>query len=99
MTVRIGDAARLELEDGVRWYEEQYQGLGYRFSFEIHETVKRIAAFPESYHEIDPKIRRALAKKFPYGIIYTIVGGDIEIVAVAHLHRSPYYWAERIKDQ
>ena|SRR3989338_4083824 len=97
MNIKIGDAAKLELEDGIKWYEEQYKGLGYKFSFEIHETVKRIILFPKSYVEIDPKIRRALVKKFPYGIIYTINGENIEIIAVSNLHRIPFYWADRIK--
>ena len=96
MNVKVYDAAKLELEEGIQWYEEQNKGLGFKFSFEIHETIKRILAFPESYSEIDLKIRRALVKKFPYGIIYTINEENIEIVAVANLHRIPLYWATRI---
>lgn len=28
-------------------------------------------------------------------MIRSIVDGDIVIVAVAHLHRQPYYWIDR----
>jgi hypothetical protein len=38
-------------------------------------------------------------KRFPYGIVYQIRGDEISIVAVAHLHRQPGYWSERLKDQ
>jgi hypothetical protein len=31
------------------------------------------------------------------GLIYTIDNGDILVLAVAHLHRRPDYWRDRLK--
>jgi hypothetical protein len=97
MKVVIGDAAKAEIEDGVKWYEEQVNGLGRRFAFEIHEAVKRILAFPNANIKVTGPIRRALMKKFPYSIVYATIDDYLEIVAVAHSHRKPFYWKKRIK--
>jgi mRNA-degrading endonuclease RelE of RelBE toxin-antitoxin system len=35
--------------------------------------------------------------RFPYGLIYTIDNGDILVLAVAHLHRRPDYWRDRLE--
>ncbi len=42
-------------------------------------------------------IRRCRLSRFPYGLIYTIDNGDVLELAVAHLHRRPDYWRERLK--
>ena len=34
--------------------------------------------------------------RFPYGLIYEASDVQIIIVAVAHLHRAPEYWRERV---
>jgi hypothetical protein len=34
--------------------------------------------------------------RFPYGLIYSIDGDTVVIVAVAHLHRRPRFWIDRI---
>jgi len=42
-------------------------------------------------------MRRCLLRRFPYGLIYHEELGDILIVAMAHLHRQPEYWRDRLK--
>lgn len=95
MQVVIGAAAKRELDDGVAWYDAQLPGLGKRFAQEIHATVSRIVSFPRLHPELDNGIRRALVKAFPYGVIYALGAAQIEIVAIAHLHRRPRYWRGR----
>jgi toxin ParE2 len=41
-------------------------------------------------------IRRCRLGRFPYGLIYTLDNGDILVLAVAHLHRRPDYWRDRL---
>lgn len=96
MKVVIGEAARSELDAAVYWYDEQLIGLGNRFAHEINATVRRIVLFPQANLEIDSGLRRALLRTFPYGIIYASRPDFIEVVAIAHLHRKPHYWQNRI---
>lgn len=95
MKVRFLALAQRELDDAVDWYEEQSSGLGREFLDEADRTVRRALVFPESCPEIIPRLRRCLLARFPYGLIYGQDGKSLVVVAVAHLHRMPRYWANR----
>jgi hypothetical protein len=96
VTIRFLAVARRELDDTVEWYERQSHGLGYEFLDELDRVVRRINAYPESSAELTRGLRRALLGRFPYGLIYGIDAGSIIVVAVAHLHRRPRYWIDRL---
>ena len=46
--------------------------------------------------QIEEEIRRFLFTRFPYSLIYGIDQETIVVIAVAHQHREPRYWAGRI---
>jgi hypothetical protein len=46
--------------------------------------------------EIEPEIRRSLLARFPYTIVYGIDAQTIIVIAVAHTHREPRYWIDRL---
>jgi plasmid stabilization system protein ParE len=98
MKVRFLSIAEQELDDAVAWYNSQAVGLGTEFLDELDRTIRRSMSFPLSCPEIEPGLRRCLLARFPYGLIYGIDsdGETIVVVAVAHLHREPRYWANRI---
>jgi plasmid stabilization system protein ParE len=88
--------AQQELDDTVAWYNEQATSLGQEFLDELDRVVRRAVTFPMSCPEIEPGVRRCLLARFPYGLIYGVDRKTIVIVAVAHLHREPRYWMDRI---
>jgi hypothetical protein len=45
---------------------------------------------------IDGEVRRALVRRFPFGILYSVEKGRIFIAAVMNLHRQPEYWKDRM---
>jgi plasmid stabilization system protein ParE len=94
--VRFLAPAQSELDDAVTWYNRQASGLGREFLDELDRAVRRAMAFPMSYPEIEPSIRRCRLARFPYGLIYGVDGETLVVVAVAHLHRQPRYWIDRI---
>jgi plasmid stabilization system protein ParE len=95
VNVVLGDAAKIELEGAIEWYEIQQEGLGKRFASAFHSAVSVIKGYPSLNTELAKNIRRAIVKEFPYGIIYSVKSDFIEIIAVAHLHRKPMYWVYR----
>jgi len=95
MKVRFLRLADQEIADAVTWYNQQADGLGRDFLDDLDRTIRRLAAFPLSCPEIEPGLRRCILTRFPYGVIYGVEGDTIIVVAVAHLHRHPRYWAER----
>jgi len=96
VTIRFLAVARQELDGAVAWYERQSPGLGYEFLDELDRVVRRISAHPQSNAELTQGLRRALFSRFPYGLVYGIDADSIVVVAVAHLHRRPRYWIDRL---
>jgi toxin ParE2 len=95
MKVRFLKIAEQELGDAVTWYNQQADGLGRDFLDELDRAIRRSVVFPFSCPEIEPGLRRCLMTRFPYGVVYGLDGDTIIVVAVAHLHRQPRYWADR----
>jgi plasmid stabilization system protein ParE len=97
MNVRFLVPAQQELDDAVTWYDQQADGLGKEFLDELDRVIRRVVTYPLAALEIEPGLRRGLLARFPYGIIFGLDGDTVVVVAVAHLHREPRYWADRIK--
>jgi plasmid stabilization system protein ParE len=97
VTVRFLEIAEIELDEAIQWYGAQTPGLGRAFLIEVLAAADRIARFPEAWHPLGEGVRRCRLSRFPYGLIYTMDNGDILVLAVAHLHRRPDYWRDRLK--
>ncbi len=99
MNIRFLSLAQAELDDAVAWYDSQAHGLGTQFLDDLDRAIRRIVSYPLSTADMGDGLRRCLLSRFPYGIIYGLDSGTVIVVAVAHLHREPRYWADRLTDQ
>ncbi len=97
MRIRYGVAARKELRDAVRWYNAQRRDLGEELRTEVRAAIQRIKKHPLGWQVIDGDIRRCQTHRFPYGVIYQVRDREVLIIAVAHLHREPSYWRDRLE--
>lgn len=88
--------ARDELVEAKRFYNSQQPGLGDQFKHEAEAASRRIIEHPLAWqYEQDP-VRRFIFNRFPYKMLYVIREQNIVVVAVAHQHRAPDYWIERV---
>jgi plasmid stabilization system protein ParE len=94
--VRFLEPARDDLQEAVAYYEARRTGLGREFRQEVRAAVARIRRFPTGWQPLSEHTRRCLTRRFPYGLIYHVGEDEILIVAVAHLHREPGHWRERL---
>lgn len=97
MNVRVLEIARRELDEAISHYNEQAAGLGDAFLLEAVAAIERVRQFPEGWHPLGKDIRRCRLRRFPYGLIYHADENEVIIVAVAHSHRRPDYWRDRLK--
>lgn len=88
-------AARADLQAAREWYAGRQPGLELELRDMVDSTLAGIGMHPELYAEIDPGIRRAVLRKFPYAIFYRIRVDFIEILAVLHHRRDPLVWRSR----
>lgn len=88
--------ALIEFEEAARYYSQLQPGLDLRFIASIREGVDRIVEEPTRWRTFDEDVRRCFTHIFPYGILYTIEGDYVLIVAVSHYSRKPGYWKDRL---
>ena len=69
------------------------------FTNEIEAILRRIIEAPDRWPFLDEDVRRCLARRFPYGILYTIEADYILIIAVMHCSRKPGYWRDRLPER
>jgi plasmid stabilization system protein ParE len=89
-------AAQYELDDAFDYYKTQKLGLGYDFIEEFEKCIHRIEQFPEAWQPFTSNTRRCQFNRFPYATIYYLNNSEILIMAIAHLHREPTYWQNRL---
>ena len=94
--VLVRPAAATDIEDTFRWYQTQRLGLGDEFREALRSTLDQVAQNPERYPVIHRGTRRALLKRFPYGVFYREFPQVIVIVACMHGRRDPKRWQSRI---
>jgi toxin ParE2 len=97
VTVRIIEAAELELDEAVSYYEAQRGGLGREFAQAVAQAIVRIEARPEAWLKVGTRLRRCRLVRFPYGVLYARLPTEIVIVAFMHDRRKPGYWRDRLK--
>ena len=90
-----------EVVDAQLWYEHRVDGLGDRFLHAVRTTTGRAAQWPNSgtptrQDESGAILERKVAiAGFPYAVVYRHTGSDLDVLAVHHERRRPFYWADR----
>jgi plasmid stabilization system protein ParE len=86
---------RGEIDDAYRWYEQQRAGLGDDFLAALEDVFRRIERMPTIHQLVWQDIRRALPRRFPYGVFYRVHSDRVEVIAVQHSRRDPSSWQGR----
>jgi len=74
-------------------FEGEREGLGTEFLKEMRELQRQIGLRPLRFPLIQgTQSRRALGKRFPYLMVFTLVEGRAQITTVSHQHREPAHW-------
>ena len=96
MNYSFHPSAIAEFISAAEYYREIQNDLALDFIKEVYLAIERIIQFPEAWPNISPGIRRSLCKRFPYGVLYSIAGNEIFIIAVMHMMKKPGYWKTRV---
>ncbi len=94
-TLSIRKEAEADIAEAFQYYESCRENLGTEFLSCIDEAIYRINQNPKQFRTVLDNVRRALVKRFLYGIYYTINENEIIVLAVVHAHRNPKHWKSR----
>ena len=101
MIIELHPAAENELGEAALWYQRRVAGLGDDLLDEVDCWLNVISENPQIWRRwpgapsLDPSIRRAVLRRFPFAIAYQSLTDRIRVLAVAHTSRRPFYWASR----
>jgi plasmid stabilization system protein ParE len=87
--------AEAELAEAIDWYESRGKGLGADFMRAVDAAMAVIERNPEQYQIVKGQVRRAVLRRFPYGLIYVASQHEITVLACFHGRRDPRRWFER----
>ncbi len=93
--VFVRPEAERDLASSYAFHQECRRGLGDDFLSSVEESFERISNNPFLYPDIHRGIRRALLRRFPYGVFYLVIDGRISVLAVLHAARDPDEWQAR----
>jgi toxin ParE1/3/4 len=93
--VRFHTEAEAEMNEAADYLNGESLGLGDIFLDDIQHAIDVIISHPEIAPIVKGRARRKLLRRFPYSLIYSVVGEEIRILAVMHQHRRPFYWRYR----
>jgi plasmid stabilization system protein ParE len=93
--VRLRPEAERDLVDAATWYEERRPGLGRQFLEEARAVLSFISETPLAYHVVHRRARRALMRRFPFGIFYLIEPDQVVVIGILHGSRDPNSWKRR----
>jgi len=93
--VSFHELAEIELNDAAIYFENEKEGLGFRFLAAMQTAITHIQEHPQASPIIIEDIRRKVLRRFPYNLIYSIKPDRIRILAIASQKRRPFYWHGR----
>lgn len=89
--------AEADLAEAFQWYEQQVRGLGDQFLLCVDAVLASIERNPRLYTVVHRDvIRRALMRRFPYGVFFVESEQSISVIAVLHFKRSPQLLKDRV---
>ena len=99
LTVKHPISIRKEAEEDIsetyQYYESCREHLGSDFLLCIEESLARISRNPNQYRKIYKTVRRALVRRFPYGIYYVVLEDRVSVIGVIHARKNPTHWKVR----
>jgi phosphopantetheinyl transferase (holo-ACP synthase) len=96
MTVRILDRAENDLVAGYWFYEAQLQGLGTDFREALYSDIGGLEQTGGIHRVVYKKYHRALAKRFPFAVFYTLSDQTVWVHAVVDCRREPTWITEHL---
>jgi len=93
--LELRQEAERDVLEAALHYEREREGLGFRFEAELDAALRHAVENPLQFPEIEPGVRRALLRIFPYAVFFVVDDTVVLVMAVLHLHRHPNAWKRR----
>lgn len=97
LKIELSPAAEIDFDDAVAWYEAHDECVKIDFIEAVDSTLKFVQASPASFPITHGStVRKALVKKFPFIVLFTVEADRIYVYSVFHTSRNPIVWRGRV---
>ena len=87
--------AEEEILEALEWYAERSLLAARAFVQEVSSMVVLADRSPETWPKSFGNTRHIVFPHYPFDLVFRMKGETLEIVAVAHQRRRPFYWRTR----
>lgn len=88
MKLEYHPATVTDLNRAIDFYNSLHPGLGVECRAEVYGAINRIRESPTRYRIVEGEVRRCLVRRFPFSILYRVIGADVVRVLVIRHHRQ-----------
>ena len=88
-SIEIRPLATLEILEAYDWYEEQSEGLGFRFLNELEFFYESLFRNPNTYGYFKKPVREGKINHFPYTVVYEVFDKKIVVYSVFMSSQNP----------
>ena len=89
MKIQILDLAKTDLIEGYHFYQDREAGLGGYFLANLYTDIDSLAIFGGLHSKPYRHFHRALSKRFPFAIFYTVEDATVKVRAIVDCRRKP----------
>jgi plasmid stabilization system protein ParE len=94
-TVNVLPEAEREFREAFLWYFERSPIAADAFRSRVSDAIDGLVDRADMWPANDDGIRFQVLGRFPYTIWFDLNGQVATVLAIAHQHRRPTYWAKR----
>jgi plasmid stabilization system protein ParE len=94
--VNFHEAASAEFEAAFDWYYLRSEFVASKFVEEVSHAIAMISDGPKRWRKSTRDTRRFVLERFPFAIYFRELPSGVQVLAVAHGHRKPGYWKNRL---
>jgi hypothetical protein len=89
MKIEVLDLAKDDLLHGYHYYETKERGLGMYFLDTLYSDIDSLAIFGGIHRKAYKNFQRALSKRFPFAIFYTVENDTVFVRCVVDCRKEP----------
>ena len=94
--LQIHPAALAELKSAATWYQQRNRTAALNFAAELDRAIDLVIASPGRWPSGEHGTRKFVLQRFPFAVIYREKETVVQVLAIAHGHRWPGYWKQRL---
>ncbi len=96
VAVFFNKAVQRDVSQILEHYEtESGSKLANAFYEDLNRRIEDAEAHPEQFRSVEPSLRRANLRRFPYHFLFREIGDDIRVLVVRHHRRHPSFGIRR----